>query len=951
MVAAKHIRYIFLCLIFLYPFAANAETYIRLASSSSSASPHFSENNTTIILPDENEASSVSPTTDPGDDAVMMAAALGSDFMKKISKADPTKLSEISDEDNSLRLLELRIGKYKFDELIATYQQGDTLFVPLGFLSELIDLAIAADPSTGIAQGFIFQEDRQFYLDAKRGEVTIAGKLSRFKKNRISIRELDDIYVDSYLLGEWFPLSLDVNLYASRLKIISDEPLPFELRKMREERIKKIRTQTAARDRSFPVQKDPYQKWSYPMVNQSARIGFNRDANGDFKGTFGYSTFAAADLLYMESAWYLSGTEDDFFDEARVTFARRDPTESLLGRVRASEYAFGHINEPRLEVITKPLDPQAGALVSNFPLARQYQYDSQNFRGPLPPGWSVELYRNNELLDYISFSDNGLYQFDDIPLLFGTNYFRLIFYGPQGQVEEENYRYTLDHSLTKPGKHQYRAQVTEGEVFGYRSLLQYEHGFNKQLSLAANLASIPLDDRYVLYEPEEQHNYATVGVRGFLKSMFYRMDLIEDMQSGSAVDWEIQSSLNGLIIKLGETYFQDSFISEEFPETLYPIERHTIIALDTAIPASVLPRIPITFDVERKLFENGHEITQYGNRISAQKYGLSISNTLNMNQQTGLVDLVTGNFQISRRAFGFNFRGSASYDIKPESGLNAATLTVDGFKLWLYNINTGFTRVIQSDIDEIFFNMNRSHGKYALGLNTRYSTGGILAIDLTFTMGIGREPRTQIWKPEFRPIATQGAMSVQAFLDKNANGTADMGEERIPDIKIKMNGGAVPQQIDESGIVYISGVEPYREQDVELAVETLEDPLWQPSIRGKRVALRPGYVSKIDFPIVITGEIDGTAYVQLDDQQKEVSGVVVELLDLEGNVIKSVKTEYDGFYLIDKIVAGKYQLRVSREQTDSLNLFPVKPTFVVIEPDNPIVNGMDFVLQKKFTTE
>ncbi|WP_455220000.1 hypothetical protein, partial [Kaarinaea lacus] len=323
----------------------------------------------------------------------------------------------------------------------------------------------------------------------------------------------------------------------------------------------------------------------------------------------------------------------------------------------------------------------------------------------------------------------------------------------------------------------------------------------------------------------------------------------------------------------------------------------------------------------------------------------------NMNQQTGLVDLVTGNFQISQRAFGYNFRGSASYNISPDSGLNAATLTVDGFRLWNYNINTGFTRVIKSDIDEVFFNMNRSHGKYALGLNTRYATGGVLSVDLTFTIGIGREPRTSNWKPEFRPIATQGAMSVQAFLDKNANGTADTGEERIPDIKIKMNGGSIPQQIDESGIVYISGVEPYREQDVELAVETLEDPLWQPSIRGKRIALRPGYVSQIDFPIVITGEIDGTAYVQLDDQQKEVSGVVVELLDLEGNLIKSVKTEYDGFYLIDKIVAGKYQLRVSREQTDSLNLFPVKPTFVVIEPDDPIVNGMDFVLQKKFTTK
>ena len=197
--------------------------------------------------------------------------------------------------------------------------------------------------------------------------------------------------------------------------------------------------------------------------------------------------------------------------------------------MQATEYAVGYIDEPRLDAITRPLDPQPGALISNFPLARQLQYDSQNFRGPLPPGWSVELYRNNELLDYIPSSDNGLYQFDDVPLLFGTNYFRLIFYGPQGQVQEENYRYTLDRTLTRPGKHQYRFQTSQGEEFGYRSLLQYEHGFSKSISLAANLASIPLDKRYVTTKPEEQHNYMTAGVRGFFKSMFYRVDILNQI--------------------------------------------------------------------------------------------------------------------------------------------------------------------------------------------------------------------------------------------------------------------------------------------------------------------------------------------------------------------------------------------------------------------------------------
>jgi hypothetical protein len=940
-VAAKYLRYVAI-LICLYAASSHADydNHIAVNDSTHSAIPFNTQPATTQDV--------TAPTSAPANPPVMIAAAIGSEFLNKSLKSDPTKTTTLFDDENNLRLMEVHIGKYRFDDLLTAYQQGDILFIPLGMFSALIDLAITADTTTGIAQGFIFREDRSFYLDANRGEVTIAGKLTRFDKNRVAIRDLDDIYIDSITLSKWLPLTLDINLYASRLNIISDKPLPFELRKKREERARKVYAQADDRERVYPLQKDEYQQWSYPVINQTARAGFSRDISGDFHGTFGYSTYASADLLYMESAWYLAGTEEDFFEDARVTFARRDPSESLLGSAHATEYAFGFINEPRLEIITKPLDPQPGALISNYPLARQLQYDSQNFRGPLPPGWEVELYRNNELLGYIATSDNGLYQFDDVPLLFGTNYFRLVFYGPQGQVQEENYRYTLDRTLTRPGKHQYRALVSEGEEFGVRGIVQYEHGFSNKLSLAANVATIPLDYRYVFSEPEQQHNYLTAGARGFFTSMFYRFDFIEDMQSGSALDWEIQTSFRNLIFKIGETYFKNRFISEEFPETVQTIEHDTIVALDFAIPASLVPRIPITFDMERKQYEGGLEITRFGNRISLQAYGLSIGNTLNFNQQTGLVNLFAGNFQLSRRAFGFNFRGSASYDIQPESGLNAATFTMDGFRLWNSSISTGYSRVIQSDVDEVFFNINRSHGAYALGLNTRYSTGGILAVDLTFTMGLGREPRTMAWKPEYRPVATQGALSVQAFVDKNVNGAADIDEERIPNIKVRVNGGNIPQQVDNNGIVYITGVEPYRELDVELAVETLEDPLWQPSVSGKRIALRPGYVSQIDFPVVITGEIDGTAYIHLEDQRKEVAGVVIELLDLQGNVIKSVKTEYDGFYLIDKVATGKYQLRVSREQTDSLKLLPVSPTFVVVEPENPIVNGMDFVLQKQF---
>ena len=886
----------------------------------------------------------------PNQRPILLAAAIGSDFIQADKKKSATTLATLPDDDNSLRLLEPSIGKYKLEELVAAYQYQDMIFIPLGYFSELIDLAVTANPNTGIAEGFIFDQNKTFYLDVNRGEVTIQGKLSQLDKQRIAVRELDDIYVDSNLLREWFPLKVDIDLFASRLKIISDRPLPFEQRKQREEQAKRARSPLPT-ERGYTKQSFPYENWTRPMINQTARVGVTRDDDGEYTGNFAYTTYVTADLLRMESSWYLSGTDNEPFDKFRATFARRDPNGNLLGRMHAKEFAFGNINEPRVEHVTRPLEPQVGAVVSNYPLARQLQYDSHNFRGDLPPGWQVELYRNNVLLGFRPFSDDGQYRFDDVPLLYGNNYFRLVFYGPQGQQREENYTFNLDRSLTEPGQHYYRALISKDDTSGARALLQYDYGINQKASVASSFTSVPLDSEFLLVNEEENHNYLTAGIRGFYKSMFYRSDIIKDFQSGHALDWKIQARINGAILNIGEAYFQDGFVSEEYPQTFQSIERRTDISIDTAIPSSYFPRIPITFDYDREAYENDIVLTRFSNRISTQKHGLAFSNTINLTQQSSLDSSVINTLQISRRAFGYNFRGAISYRFAPETGTDSATLTVDGFRLWNYFISTGFTRIVTSDTDQVFFNMNKSHGAYSLGLNTRYSTGGVLSVDLSFTIGLGHEPRTNTWRPEYRPVASQGAMSTQAFLDKNSNGIKDGDEEGLAGIKIRVNGGDVPNPADDNGVVYVTGLEPYRNFDLDIALETLEDPLWQPSIKGTRINLRPGHVAQIDFPIIITGEVDGTVVVQVKDQKREVSGVIVELLDMEGKLVQKTKSTYDGFYLMSKIPVGKYQLQISREQTDSLGLMPVKPTIFIVEPENPIVYGMDFVLQKKFTTE
>jgi hypothetical protein len=893
---------------------------------------------------------SASPPTQQTDSIIdqieLPASELEAQPVKKVPPAI-SKPTVLPDDENNIRLLQLSVGPYTFDELIMVYQYGDILFIPFGTFSELIDLAIKAGPSSGIAKGYVFDEKKTFYLDINRGEITLSGVKKSFDNSRTAARELDDIYIDSNLLSEWLPLMVDIDLYASRLKVIPDSPLPFQLRKERENRMKRTHGRLTLKDRGYPRYIAPYQQWSYPYVNFNARAGVYENNTGDSGSTFSHATYATADLLNMESAWYVAGHQDKFIDDSRITLGKKNINPELLGPIKAREYAIGHVIEPRMDLINQPSSIQPGLFVSNYPLTRQLQYDSHNFSGDLPPGWEVELYRNNSLLNYQSVSVEGRYQFDDIPLLFGHNHFRLVFYGPQGQIREETKTFELGQSLTLPGEQNYRVLVTKDDEFSNRTVMQYDIGINKNFSATAGFASLPIDKNLLITKPEEDHQYVTAGLRGFQKSIFYKTNYTTDSKSGSALDWGVQSRLGPIILNVSEVYFKDNFISEVFNETLAPIDRRTEFKIDTAIPAGFLSRIPITFEYQRDSFEDGTSIKRILNRVSLQKHGYAVSNTLTLSSATITEETLSGVLQVSRRATKYNLRTNLGYRLKPTSELDSVSITADGFKLWDFNTIAGFTKVISADTEQFTFGLNRGVNGYTLGMDTRFTTDGTYSLNLTFSMGLAREPRTGNWVKEARPIASQGAVSTQVFLDDNGNGKKDADEDALAGVKININGGKAPNETDEKGIAFITGLQPYRETDFDIALDTLEDPFWLSAKKGVRVDLRPGHVTQLDFPIVQTGEIDGTTFVNFGNIEREASGVIIELIDKDGKLIQSVKSAYDGFFLLQKLPMGTYQLRVSKEQIEELDLQSIKPVDITISKDKQMINGQDFILFKK----
>jgi hypothetical protein len=134
--------------------------------------------------------------------------------------------------------------------------------------------------------------------------------------------------------------------------------------------------------------------------------------------------------------------------------------------------------------------------------------------------------------------------------------------------------------------------------------------------------------------------------------------------------------------------------------------------------------------------------------------------------------------------------------------------------------------------------------------------------------------------------------------------------------------------------------------DITVDAQTLEDPYWAPERKGVRLVPRPGHVAELDFPVVLTSEIDGTVYLQGKTDRRGLGSVTLELVGAQGQIVSSIQSSADGYYIVPAVLQGSYILRVSPGQRLQLGLSDPGGRAITIAPDGKFVNGVDFVLSK-----
>lgn len=850
-------------------------------------------------------------------------------LMPVVLPTAPALAAPLPASESNLVLLEVRLGNQVLSDAVNGYEIGHEVFLPLGELARLLTLAIRVTPGEGRASGYILSEDRAFSLDVPGRELHVGGRVEALDRARFKLHS-DEIYVASKLLARLLPVDLDVDMPNLLLKVRPREQLPLQARLARRERGGQAGAPGAYADPGYPRLATPYRMAGVPFIDQTLGLSTSKQ-DGRRQTEAWYTGYLTADLLGMEASLYASRNRHDPYAGVRLTLGRNDPDAGLLGPLHARTALFGSVPLPGVPNISFSSPTGNGVVLSNRPLNQPTSFDRHTLQGPLPPGWDVELFYNDALVGFQQSRPDGKYSFEDLPLAYGPNEFRLVFHGPLGQLRVERQNFLLEQSAVPRGALFYDLGAHRDLLGGERALAQFEWGMSERFNLLGGWQRLPSFDG-------RARSYANVGLRGYWNSLIGTVDAVKARDGGTLAQVGLKTRLGAVALSASHARLE-RFQSEFFTGSIDPVRVRDEVRAEGVI-ATGGGFYPVALQLRHDRLASSTRNVEVQGRASAYRNGVALTKGLRW-ASLGGAELADGLFQASRRVAGIGLTGQLQYTISPSAALGSAALSADYKLNDGYMLNLGLVRSFQDRDLRASAGLNKSLGSYGLGINAFYSKRHDYGLGMQFFMAMGLEPRSARVMTDAQPMAAMGAASIRVFLDKDLNGIMDGSDEAIGGAGFIVNGANYAARTDASGIAYLPRLPTHQNTDIGLDPNTLDDPQWQPRTPGVRIVPRPGKVSQIEFAVNLTGEVDGTTYLYADGKRRAIGDLQLELVDASRKVVASMTSAADGYFVIAGIFPGEYFLRVSPEQLKRLGLTDTGMHIITIARDGTVLNGRD----------
>jgi hypothetical protein len=233
------------------------------------------------------------------------------------------------------------------------------------------------------------------------------------------------------------------------------------------------------------------------------------------------------------------------------------------------------------------------------------------------------------------------------------------------------------------------------------------------------------------------------------------------------------------------------------------------------------------------------------------------------------------------------------------------------------------------NVDRVTASATKTFDTFQLSASSSYDTDHTFKALLQLVVSLVAGPRLENASFHANPQSQYGAAQLRVFFDRNRDGAFDAGDQPLEKANVVLGQRSEVYQTDARGFVTVFGLPTYQAADFQVSLGSIENPFLRPNPKGFRVIPRPGQVEEVALPLVAVGEAEGNVF----SGGQAVRGAALELLDGAGKVLKTRKTDREGYYVFEEIPPGKYSLRLASGS--------VARDFVIPE-EGDAVSGLDF---------
>jgi hypothetical protein len=560
------------------------------------------------------------------------------------------------------------------------------------------------------------------------------------------------------------------------------------------------------------------------------------------------------------------------------------------------------------QAVSSLFAPVVGVQFTNTSTTFRRSFETYTLSDITNPGWVVELYVNNVMVDYTKADASGFFSFE-VPLVYGNSVIKLRFYGPFGEERIREEYITVPYNFLPSGELEYNASagIVEDDKKSRYAKANVNYGLNRRITVGGGmeyLSSVTSGN----YMP-----FANASFR-IASGLIISGEYMHGVRTKGMLNYRLPSNIQ---VELNYTRYADKQTAiiynyrEERKATLFVPFHFNNVSLVSRL---TLNQIVLA---DRLKYTTGEWL------LSGSVAGVNASVSTNMvsvkqSDPVKFDPYIYSNLSLAfRLPKGIIFTPNAQYGYK-EKKLISVKCMVEKlvFKNGFLNIN--YEQNFKSNIKNVGIGLRYDFSFARIGVSARQSNNTIQLVQ-SARGSLIIDPKTNYVGTTNRTSVGRAGITILPYLDINGNERRDEGEPKVQGLEARMRNGRVTYS-ERDTLIRIFDLEPYINYLIDLSHNSFEEISWQVRNKTLSVVADPNQLKTIEIPVAVMGEVSGNVSLENENGHKGLERVKVCFYKNDTTLVATTFTEQDGTFNFLGLGPGSYTARPDAEQLKKLNM-------------------------------